>query len=278
MNKVKFGLKNVHYATFDVSDGVVVYSTPKHVPGAVNLSLSVQGSADDFFADNMVYFSQGGTSGYEGDLEMALIPDDYRKDVFGDKEDANGVLFEDANAITKPIALLFQFEGDKKGTRHVLYNVTTGRPNVASATTDTSKTPQTETMSISAKPAEDTGLIKGRAQQGDVPYEDWFKKVYTYAEKASPADTSLSALSLGAATLTPAFASDTLNYTAVTANATNAITATAANAAATVKITADGQTVENGGSITWADGENVVQIVVSIGAASTTYTITVTKE
>ncbi len=278
MNKVKFGLKNVHYATFDVQDGVVEYSNPKHVPGAVNLSLSVKGSADDFFADNMVYFAQGGTSGYEGDLEMALIPDEYRKDVFGDKEDANGVLFEDANAITKPIALLFQFEGDKKGTRHVLYNVTSGRPNVASTTTDTSKTPQTETMSISAKPAEDTGLIKGRALQGDAPYEDWFKKVYIFAGKADPANTTLSALSLGAAALTPTFAGDTLEYTATTANATNAITATPANPAATVKITVDGQTVENGGSITWEDGENVVQIAVSAGAASTTYTIVVTKE
>ncbi len=278
MNKVKFGLKNVHYAPFDVQDGVVVYGAPKHVPGAVTLSLNVQGTADDFYADNMVYFAQGGTAGYDGDLEMALVPDGFRKDVFGDKEDANGVLFEDANAITKPIALLFQFEGDKKGTRHVLYNVTAGRPSVASTTTNTSKTPQTETMSISAKPAEDTGLIKGRALQGDVPYENWFKKVYTYTETPSPASALLSALSLGAAALTPAFAGDTLHYTATTANATNAITATPANPAATVAITAGDQTVDNGGSITWEEGETIVQIQVSTGAASTTYTITVTKE
>ena len=41
-NKVKFGLKNVHYAVLDETDGAASYGTPVAVPGAVNLNLSQQ--------------------------------------------------------------------------------------------------------------------------------------------------------------------------------------------------------------------------------------------
>ena len=40
-NKVKFGLKNVHFAKMIVSeeDGSISYAEPVRIPGAVNLSL-----------------------------------------------------------------------------------------------------------------------------------------------------------------------------------------------------------------------------------------------
>ncbi len=60
-------------------------------------------------------------NGYSGDLEIALLPDNFRKDILMETEDANGVMVEDSNVETEHFALLFEFSGDKRKIRHCLY-------------------------------------------------------------------------------------------------------------------------------------------------------------
>ena len=38
-----------------------------------------QGDSSPFYADNIVYFTSISNTGYEGDLEMALFPDQFKK-------------------------------------------------------------------------------------------------------------------------------------------------------------------------------------------------------
>ena len=53
-NKVKFGLKNVHYAVVTTnSTGKESYGTPVAWPGAVNLSLDAEGDTNSFDADDI---------------------------------------------------------------------------------------------------------------------------------------------------------------------------------------------------------------------------------
>lgn len=166
-NKVKFGLCNVHYAlvTETVTDGVVStsYGAMKPLPGAVNLSLSNSASKSIFRADNEDYYVSYGAGGFEGDLEVARINEDFFKDVLGVKEDDDGILVEDSDAFkqTTYFALLFEFDGDKRNTKHVLYKCSASRPNIASATTGEggSTDPQTETITITSGPRADADKL-----------------------------------------------------------------------------------------------------------------------
>ncbi|MCD8174411.1 MAG: phage tail protein [Phascolarctobacterium sp.] len=179
-NKVKFGLKNVHYAkaTFD-EDGNVTYDTPVRIPGAVNLSLDPEGENEPWYADNIVYVVLNNNSGYSGDLEIALIPDSFYTDILHEELDSNGVMAENTEVEVEHFGLLFQFEGDKHGTRHVLYNCTCSRPAMESATTEDSKEPQTDTLSLTAS-ALANGYVKAKtceSTSSDV-YDSWFDAVY----------------------------------------------------------------------------------------------------
>lgn len=178
-NKVKFGLKSVHYAVITEGvGGAITYGIPKPIPGAVSMSLEPRGETAEFFADNSEYYKVETNTGYEGDLEMALIPDTFRVDVLGDIEDVNGVLIENADSIVRQFALLGEMDGDKHKTRFVLYNVLASRPNLASATTTATKEPQVETMAIVAMPAVGTKDVRAKIKEGSTGYATFFSSVY----------------------------------------------------------------------------------------------------
>ena len=183
-NKVKYGLKNVHFAVLTESGGVITYGTPKAIKGAVNLSLNATGDATNFFADDSKYYAVTNNTGYDGDIEFALIPDDFKADIFGYGADTNGVVFEDAEVEPERFALLFEFDGDANKTRHALYDCTCSRPALSSATTTETKEPQTETLNITVSPlpidSNGKRLVKSKCVEGDTEYSGWFSAVYQY--------------------------------------------------------------------------------------------------
>ena len=185
-NKVKYGLSKCYYAVATIADaGTATYGTPKALPGAVSISLDPDSNLEEFKADNITYFASGEDSGYSGSLELALIPDDFRKDVLGEVLDGQSVLFEDADAQTVHFALLFQFEGDENAAKHVLYNCyVTGRPSIASQTKEDTVTPVTETIELAARAIKNTTLnknvIKSRnTNTSSTSWTTWTSTVYT---------------------------------------------------------------------------------------------------
>lgn len=187
-NKVKFGLKNVHYALITTADdGTITFGTPKPIPGAVNMSLAAQGENTEFYADDILFYATAANTGYQGGLEIARVPQSFKVDVLREQLDQeSGVLFENASLEPAPFALLFEFNGDVHATRHVLYSCTTSRPGVNGATTTRTKEPQTDTMTITAAPRAD-GIVKASTTPNTKPetYANWYKSVLVPPESVT---------------------------------------------------------------------------------------------
>ena len=185
-NKVKYNLKNAHYALLTVAeDGSVTYGTPVSLPGSVSLSLDANGEPENFYADGIAYYVINNNMGYEGDLELALIPESFRTDVLNEKLDSKGVLIENSDVELASFALLFEFDGDVKHIRHVMYNCSASRPGIEGKTNEDTKEVQTETLTIKATPLS-SGIVKAKTGNttDEATYNNWYKTVYV------PTDTS----------------------------------------------------------------------------------------
>ena len=179
-NKVKFNICNVHYALQTIGDnGDVSFGTPVPMSGAVSLSLDANGEPSNFYADGYAYYTISNNMGYEGDLELAMIPESFRTDVLKETLDTNKVLVENANVETANFALLFEFDGDVKKIRHVLYNCAASRPSIESQTNEDEIEVQTETLSVKATPLA-SGYVKAKTGDDTTEkiYADWYKAVY----------------------------------------------------------------------------------------------------
>ena len=175
-NKVQYGLKNVHYATVTVGTNSVTYGTPVAWPGAVSLSLSAEGDTNDFYADNIKYFTAIANNGYSGDFESALIPESFRTDIMGETVGTgakSGIYYEYADVQPKAFALLFQ-----NATKYVLYNCKMARPDIESSTTEDGIEVQTVSGEITASPRAFDNVVKAQcANTASTAYSSWFTTV-----------------------------------------------------------------------------------------------------
>ena len=189
VNKVKYGLEQVHIAFFsdESTPENPSWDTPIPIKGAVSFSTTPEGDESEFYADNTKYFTHTSNNGYTGELEMALVPDDVLAEMLGMTIDSNGMLVESADDKPKEFALLGQIQGDVKNRRFVYYRCKDSRPGQESSTTEASVTPTTDTLSLTILPLESNKLIKGVIElneTNEAVYEDFFKQVTLPAASA----------------------------------------------------------------------------------------------
>ena len=180
MDKVKFGIKNVHIFPIEsMVNGVPTYGDVINVPGAVSFSMGAQGDINKFYADNIVYYQSSANNGYEGDLTLALIPEEVYEKIFGQVPDANGVMTENAAIEAKAFAMTFEEDGDQTGTKFVLYNCTATRPTKELNTIEDNKTPVTQALTVSAVPLQSGDVMAmTTSTTPEAVKNNWHNEVY----------------------------------------------------------------------------------------------------
>lgn len=177
-NKVKFGLSNVHIWPINEVQGKIEYEEVIALKGAVNLSIDPEGENSNFYADDIPYYSQFANNGYSGELEIAIVTDEFKIRILGFEEDKNGAIFENINSKAKNFAMAFEFKGDKANVRRLYYNVSASRPSDNHETITEKKEPGTESLNITALPRPDNGDVNVKLEEGQEGYDKFYEKPY----------------------------------------------------------------------------------------------------
>ena len=175
MNKVEFGISQLHVGTYTVDDqGNITLGTPYHQKGAVSFSPEEQSEQNSFHADNVTYWAEYSGGSFEGDLEVAKYDDEFKERFLGYQRTKDGGLALTKNAKKPNVYIAFQVEGDAESRRIIMYNASLGGINREYATVEESKEPATETLPTTITGDNETGITKVSYVPGDEGYETLF--------------------------------------------------------------------------------------------------------
>lgn len=143
MGKVRFGLKNVHYAVLNEEEGT--FGTPVAVKGSVSLTLDPEGDTSTFYADDGPYAIFTTNNGYSGTIEIAAAEDQMLQDLLGYVDDS-GVQLEFTDAKQATFALMFEVSGNEVEQRTCLYSCKLNRSSSKANTKQDSTDPDTQSF------------------------------------------------------------------------------------------------------------------------------------
>ncbi len=187
-NKILFGIKNVYVAKLTETDGVITYGKPFKMPGVTGFSPEPQGETTKFFADNTVYFIANSNQGYEGDLVLAITPEEFLTQILGQTKDANGAVIENADDKDARFALMFEGDGDAQNRRWVYWDCKASRPSRENNTKEESIEPGTDSLPITISPRSTDRAVKcyiEPSEENQSVYNKFFEKVYEKDATAS---------------------------------------------------------------------------------------------
>lgn len=174
-NKVEFGLSNLYVGTYSVAnDGTVTLGTPYHQAGAVSLSLDAESDSNDFYADNVKYWSGYSDNGFTGSIEVAKFDTDFKTSFLGYVTLDDGGVAQIKGATKPSLYVMFQTEGDSEGRRVIMYNVSAGSIAREYSTTEDSIEPVTETLDITVAGDNGTGIVMASYREQDAGYATLF--------------------------------------------------------------------------------------------------------
>ena len=154
MNKVEYGLKNIHIAFLDKTvtpnqTTMPAWEEPIAVPGAFQFSLAPAGSANNFYGDDGIWFTASAGNNQTGTLQTWFPSPAIKARMLGDYIDDEGKYIQTART-GETFAILGELTGDETNTRFVFYSCTAARGEFTYDTTPDVPTPTPNSMPITA--------------------------------------------------------------------------------------------------------------------------------
>ena len=177
--KVQFGISNLHVGTWTevttTQGTTVTMGTPYHQAGAVSFTPSTESTQNDFYADNIVYWSGYSGGKIEGDLTVAMFDDNFKKSFLGYKALTTGGLAAVKNPTKPNVYVAFEVDTDDANPiRVILYNCTLGAINREYNTITENKEPQTASVPVTCIGDNKTGVTMAVFKYGDSGYSTLF--------------------------------------------------------------------------------------------------------
>ena len=178
MPKVQFGISNLHVGTYTETVGTsqttIALGTPYHQHGAVAFSPEVESNQNDFYADDIVYWSGYSGGKIEGDIEVAMFDDQFKKNFLGYGTLTTGGLALVKNPTKSNVYVAFETQTDGDPIRVILYNCALGNISRSYETIGENKEPKTATLPITCIGCSTNGVTMATFKKGDSGYNTLF--------------------------------------------------------------------------------------------------------
>lgn len=171
---VEFGISKLHVGTYTDNNGTVTLGTPYHQAGAVSFTPEESGDNNEFYADNIVYWSEYNDGPISGDIEVAKFDDSFKTQFLGYGTLTTGGLAKIKGATKPKVYIAFQVEGDVEARRVIYYNVSLGAIGRNYNTITDSKEPATETLGVTVTGDNNTGVMFASFVEDDAGYDTLF--------------------------------------------------------------------------------------------------------
>ena len=184
MEKVRYGVRNCHYATATHTAAGSVFGPLKPWEGMSAISLPPVGTPLKVFGDDVTWFTVSVNQGYDGNITAHQVPNDYRINHMGEYKDENGVMVERSSAQPLTHAIVGEFQtADEMSVnpkRWALYNCTAGRADFSGTTKTDSIEVASYSIPITVAPTPADELVKATILKSDneAIFNSWLSSVY----------------------------------------------------------------------------------------------------
>lgn len=168
---VRYGISKLHVGTYD--DEGATLGAGYHVPGSISMSIEPTAEITKMFADNDVFWTGCFSAGFSGQIENALLSNEFKVTYLGYEELAYNGVAQVMGVKARPLWMAFETDGTSP-RRIIFYNVKLGSITREFSTEEDATEPKSSTLPFICIGNDDTTITMASFGEGDAYFNDIF--------------------------------------------------------------------------------------------------------